>query len=195
MGATSLHREPGKTTHEFLEELICGHKGGGRFLASGIRNNPGYDLASTLYAAWELGPAHGDDEGKVTALVSDFHYGGSGEWNFTYKAWTESSLPDHEAPARVLALLTPTENENELEWRRRCREYNDARAAKPRVFVGDTVVFAQPIKFTSGDEYATFVKQKGDYFKAVSSRFDGEPFGNYRIRRWRERDFTVRKAA
>lgn len=190
MGASSMHRDAGMTTHEFLEKELCGETCG-RFLASGIRNTGDFEWPSTFYAAWELGDGHGVDAGKVTALVCYFRYGGGGYFNFTYKAWTESALPDHEAPLKVLALLTETDDENELLWRERCRAWNAKRAAKPKVRTGDTIVFATPIEFENGDTIDTFVKQKGDNFKAVA---DFGPYGNYRIRRWRDREFTVKAA-
>jgi hypothetical protein len=70
-------------------------------------------------------------------------------YNFGYKPMTEEMGPNaSRCPTRILGHLTPTESEWANQWRERCRKYN----SRPKIRIGDTVVFDQPIvgytKFT-----------------------------------------------
>ena len=71
------------------------------------------------------------------------------DYDMGYKDMDESMGPyESECPERILNLLTPTEHENALEWRRRCRE-NIARKKAFRL-VKNTVIETQPISFLDG---------------------------------------------
>jgi hypothetical protein len=77
-----------------------------------------------------------------------------------------------------------TDCEYANEWRARCRAYNAAQAAKPKVKPGDTVTFAEPITFTNGDAIRTFTFQKRQTFTA-----DGRSYNLGRD--WKQRDYVV----
>lgn len=87
-------------------------------------------------------------------------------------------------PARILDRLTRPSNENARQWRERCR----SRLAKPTPRPGQTVIFANRVKFTNGDELRTLVFQGGSRFRSPAGRV-------YHIRSWRERDYKLRRAA
>ncbi len=70
-------------------------------------------------------------------------------YDMGYKDMDESMGPfESECPERILNLLTPTEHEYALKWRRRCRE-NIARKRSLRL-VKNTVIETQPISFLDG---------------------------------------------
>jgi len=91
----------------------------------------------------------------ITALVS---WSNRGYYNFCYKDMDESMGPYmYDCPERILDLLTPTEYEYAIEWRKKCREYHAVRKAANKKLtkfnVGDTVVFKHPIRFQSGHTF------------------------------------------
>ena len=74
---------------------------------------------------------------------------------FGYKDMTEHMGPcEAECPAAVLDLLTPTDAEYAMAWRERCRAAVTARAKRPRLRNGWTLVFEEPITFTDGASHA-----------------------------------------
>jgi hypothetical protein len=69
---------------------------------------------------------------------------------------------DRDCPPKILNLLSePAPNEWAAEWREDSRKRAAAKAAMPKVKAGDTIKFAEPIKFQNGFEVDTlkFVKQ------------------------------------
>jgi hypothetical protein len=73
---------------------------------------------------------------------------------FGYKDMEESMGPySYDCPAAILDLLTPTDNENALAWRAKCREAAALRrtlAAKPKPRPGQIIVFGAPVEFANG---------------------------------------------
>jgi hypothetical protein len=73
---------------------------------------------------------------------------------FGYKDMEESMGPySYDSPAAILDLLTPTDNENALAWRAKCREAAVQRrtlAAKPKPRPGQIIVFDAPVEFANG---------------------------------------------
>jgi hypothetical protein len=88
-------------------------------------------------------------------------------------------VEDH-CPARILDLLTEPNNRYARKWRERCR----ARLARPRPSQGQKVVFAKPLQFANGDAHNTLIFQGGSRFRSADGTF-------YRIRSWRELDYSV----
>ena len=75
---------------------------------------------------------------------------------FGYKDMSEDMGPcEAECPVAILDLLTPTDREYALNWRRRCREFAATRAAKPKLLHGQLVTFAEPIRFADGRSHQT----------------------------------------
>lgn len=95
----------------------------------------------TFYAAVErIDKTSGARE--VWAAVFLLGYWRSGNENFGWKDMDETMGPvEAQCPERILDLLTPTDNENALDWRARCRAYHAARKSRPKIAVGCTVVY------------------------------------------------------
>lgn len=79
-------------------------------------------------------------------------------YNFRYKDMDETMGPYIcRCPKRLMKLLTPTEHEHALEWRKRVEEYwkqkDEAKKKRGKLNVGDTIVFTRPIRFTNGTSY------------------------------------------
>ncbi|MBG0808056.1 hypothetical protein IY145_01310 [Methylosinus sp. H3A] len=78
---------------------------------------------------------------------------------FGYKDIGESAGPcETECPEAILDLLTETDYEYALEWRKRCRDHaaaRRARAVKPRPRPGQTIVFDEPVRFADGRDFTT----------------------------------------
>ena len=76
---------------------------------------------------------------------------------FGYNDMEESMGPyECDCPASILDLLTPTDAQQALPWRARCRENAVARrakAAKPRPRAGQVIVFDEPLSFTDGRSF------------------------------------------
>lgn len=104
---------------------------------------------------------------------------------FGYKDMEESMGPySYDCPGAILDLLTPTDNENALAWRTKCREAAVARralAAKPKPRPGQIIVFDLPVEFSNGvmfermEVVAHPLRKRGVLFRAP-----GRP-GLYRI--------------
>ena len=105
----------------------------------------------TYYAAVERKTPGG--ERKVFAVVCLVKYNPRDRegYIFGYKDMEESMGPyEADCPVPILDLLTPTENAHALEWRARCREAAKRKARRPKLRLGATVVFTEPIAFTDG---------------------------------------------
>ncbi|MFZ5650718.1 MAG: DUF6927 domain-containing protein [Bacillota bacterium] len=78
-------------------------------------------------------------------------------YNFGYKDMEESMGPyQYDCPERILKLLTPTNDENALNWREKCRENIRKRKSQPRLTEGAVIEFAEPISFADGREEKMF---------------------------------------
>ena len=110
----------------------------------------------------------------------------SGE-HFGYKDMTENMGPCEDGcPASILDLLTPTEHENAIDWRRRCRARLERRRRK--LEHGDRILLAAPLTFTDGHSAAEFIVHKRG--RRLSFR-DPVTGGGYAISRFMERDWTI----
>jgi len=91
---------------------------------------------------------------EVWALVLLLHHMPKSYYNFGYKDMDETMLPySFNCPAKILDLLTPTENEYALKWRAKCREQLSKKVSMP---AGTIVKFDDEL-----DDWGnTFVKVK-----------------------------------
>lgn len=81
-------------------------------------------------------------ERRVWAAVFLLGYAPKDYHNFGYKDMDETCGPcEAQCPERILDLLTPTEHAYALDWRARCRAYHAARKARPKIKIGDTLVY------------------------------------------------------
>lgn len=94
---------------------------------------------------------------KVVAFVFllDYRPGDTDGYDMGYKEIDETMGPyESECPEKILNLLTPTEHEHALSWRRRCWE-NIARRNAFQL-IKDTVIETQPISFLDGCSRSRF---------------------------------------
>lgn len=181
VGWTFFHRDKGQTTADVLAGELLGASGEyGEFLAHGMSGG-------TFYAAYRLGKAHGANEGRVIGLAILTQWDPHNYFNWGYKVQDETMGPyATEAPARVLDLLTSTDNECALEWRAACRANLARKASAGNVKAGTVVEFAAPINFTDGVSESRFRFEARSKFIRIS---DGR---RVNITNWRKRaDWTV----
>lgn len=137
----------------------------------------------TYYAAIEQ--VRPDRPREVFAVVCLARYNprDAEGYPFGYKDMTEHMGPcEAECPAAILDLLTPTDAEYAVAWRERCRAAIAARAKRPRLRNGWTLVFDEPIRFTDGSAYERMeVVIEPGRPRAVRFRPPGG-YGRYRIR-------------
>ena len=76
----------------------------------------------------------------------------------------------------------PPSNQHAREWRQRCR----AHLARPRLRLGQKVIFVKPLQFTNGDAHGTLTFQGGSRFRSADGTL-------YHIRSWRELDYSVER--
>lgn len=106
---------------------------------------------------------------------------------FGYKDMEESMGPCEDGcPENILNLLTSTDNENALDWRRRCLAKLQRRMRK--VEDGDRIKLADALTFTDGHVGDEFIVQKRG--RRMSFR-DPNTLGSYRISRFMERRWSI----
>lgn len=132
---------------------------------------------SVFYAA----VATDSDETEVWALIV-LTRGRAGS-EFGWKEMDETMGPAEDCcPARILDLLTETENSYALEWRQRCRDRIEHIEA---VHEGVRVVFSADFLTPSGPrKQFVALDPKGGIFRTL----DGE---TYRLRGWRRSNFEL----
>lgn len=114
----------------------------------------------TYYAAVEL--ACPGEEARIFAIVClvKFNPRASDGYVFGYKDMSENMGPNEaRCPASILDLLTPTDNEHAIDWRRRCRDAIAVRAAQnarlsPKA--GQSIIFDPPLELSDGRTIGRF---------------------------------------
>jgi len=124
--------------------------------------------------------------GSVCAVVCLLNYVPNDVYNFGYKDMDESCGPNaDECPESVLNLLTETDNEYALEWRKACRKNIADRKSKPRLKVGDSVVFDDRLTFC-GEQIQEF-----DVYLPKRNLFKNR--GRcYQINGWRKMEYHLK---
>lgn len=108
----------------------------------------------TYYAAVEIVPTEGDREVFAVICLVRYNPRAADGYIFGYKDMDETMGPcEADCPVAILDLLTPTDREHAIAWRKRCRAAAGRRAAVPKLRDGDLVVFTEPIRFTDGSEH------------------------------------------
>ena len=133
MGWTTFRKIPGMSVKDTLQNEF-----------------PSFEmLATATVNLTEFYAAVKGKNGEVWAFVCAIaFYRGDGH-NFGYKDMEESMGPvQQKCPARILDLLTPTDNKYALEWRAACRENIAAQKTGPKFVHGDRVHSPYPIEFT-----------------------------------------------
>lgn len=116
---------------------------------------------------------------------------------FGYKDMSESMGPcESECPARILDLLTATENTYALAWRERCRSAlarKAQNAAKPTPKPGDVVVLAEPLRFSDGRTFSCFEAVAWPGRRRGGIVYRSELGGLYRIPKLKDRVYLLQK--
>lgn len=180
MGWTSQHRDKGTTNVDFFGERLGARR---RIIEHATVHGVFYAAVKEL------------DTGEVWAYVALTQWTRD-YFNFTYKDLEESmGIGDGEAPLKVLAALTPTDNETSLAWRTSCRDAAERKARSAQALKGlrdgDVVTLSTKLRFANGTEQDTFVVQRRRTSSArtqVVLTADGQ---GYRVPRWRERVASV----
>ncbi|HRS26576.1 MAG TPA: hypothetical protein P5140_08565 [Methanofastidiosum sp.] len=104
----------------------------------------------TAYIAYKLYDKN-TGEFKVIALICYLSFVRNSNNNIGYKNMDETmGVCSYECPMRILKLLTPTTDKNALEWREKCWDNIKAVKQRPKIKVGDIVVFEEGVTFTIG---------------------------------------------
>lgn len=160
---------------------VDGATSGLRVLASSCPQN------RTYYAAAQV--MTNGAGGEVFAIICKvlWNPGSKTREQFGYKDMTESMGPCEDGcPQHILDLLTPTDKEHALDWRRRCAENLKRRSRK--VSDGDRIRLEQPVTFSDGHVGQEFIVEKQG--RRVTLR-DPETRGRYRISRLMERQWRI----
>ena len=160
---------------------VDGGTSGLRVLASSCPRN------RTYYAAVQV--MTNGAGGEVFAIICKvlWNPGSKTREQFGYKDMTESMGPCEDGcPQHILDLLTPTDKEHALDWRRRCAENLKRRSRK--VADGDRTRLEQPVTFSDGHVGQEFIVEKQG--RRVTLR-DPETRGRYRISRLMERQWRL----
>jgi hypothetical protein len=128
MGWTQTYKRKGQSLKDFFATRFNYQREDGRY--GKVR-----DCAATLsvaYLAYELG-APDKPKGVVALVCLLRHFPRDPRYNFGYKEMDESMGPvKSECPKRILKLLTPTDEQEALEWRRRCWDRLGAKTRIPK---------------------------------------------------------------
>lgn len=160
---------------------VDGGTSGLRVLASSCPQN------RTYYAAAQV--MTNGAGGEVFAIICKvlWNPGSKTREQFGYKDMTESMGPCEDGcPQHILDLLTPTDKEHALDWRRRCAENLKRRSRK--VSDGDRIRLEEPVTFSDGHIGQEFIVEKQG--RRVTLR-DPETRGRYRISRLMERHWRI----
>jgi len=132
---------------------VDGGSAGLRVLASSCPQN------RTYYAAvQEMRNGVAGDVFAVVCKVTWNPNSKTGE-QFGYKDMTEAMGPcEDNCPRHILDLLTPTDKEHAIDWRRRCAENLRRRARK--IEDGDRVKLETPLNFVDGHSGSEFIVEK-----------------------------------
>lgn len=174
MGWTALNKPKEMTVEQFFRTEYFGEKS--TILKSALKN------MREFYAAVKTG----DKVWAFVALIDTKKQ--KGDWtNFAYKDMDETCYPYYfNCPAKILDLLSPTDNESAQKWRKTCRE---KLAAKKQLVPGMLIKFERPIHFTNGDELQVFELVKGQKRGLRLKSPIGYMF--YRIINWQHMKYEV----
>lgn len=149
---TDIDLPTGSTLKAEVDKLLNFENGEHRskVLASSI-------ISSTYYAAVEQRGTNGFYAIFAAVILTSASKNRYGERSWGYKDMSEDMGPcRYDCPARILDLLTPTENETALQWRASCREALQRKSRCKTLKAGMVIKLHHPMKFTDGAEIDTF---------------------------------------
>lgn len=197
MGSTGLHRERGLSDREFFENEFPNMLGKhGRIIACVTKSASGSEWNRVFYAAVKNIESAPYYPGMTWALVilMQTSTDRTDYCNFYYKDLNETVNPAEDTcPDRILDLLTPTDHENAINWRRRCRAYNAHRAKASTLSHGQIVEFKTPLSFTGDHGRAQRFRYLREGRRTVWMAVDeqNQPRFRCRITNWRDLSYEI----
>lgn len=149
---TDIDLPTGSTLKAEVDKLLNFENGEHRskVLASSIVN-------STYYAAVEQHGINGYSAIFAAVILTSTSKNRYGDRSWGYKDMSEDMGPyRYDCPARILGLLTPTDNETAQKWRASCREVLQRKSRCKTLKAGMVIKLHHPMKFTDGAEIDTF---------------------------------------
>jgi len=180
MGWTFLPRPP--NVRQYLQKMLTWETERSR--------NTCLDIAMKLnvaYAAVERVEKETGERVVWAAVIAMRYIRGDELYNWGYKDMEEQMGPvQAECPERILDLLTPTDHEYAIDWRKRCRRAAERRMPK----IGTEVRFREAVRFTDGSEESEFTVVKIGRRKRGLKNRQGRLF-RISQRLWREREWSI----
>ena len=153
MGWTTEINLPTRSTLQAEVDKLLNFENGehrSKVLASSI-------VGSTYYAAVEQHGAKGYHAIFAAIILTSTSKNRYGDRSWGYKDMSEDMGPyRYDCPARILDLLSPTDNETANKWRASCREALARRTKCRPLRAGMTIRLHHPMTFTDGAEINTF---------------------------------------
>lgn len=167
---------------------------------SGEFRNRCLDVAMSLnvaYAAVERCHKQTGEREVWAAIFLMRYVRGDDPYNWGYKDLTENCGPcEARCPERILALLTPTDNEYAKEWRESCWANIKQRKQSRKLKVGAEIEFDSPVKFTDGFVGQRFRVESMKWGRRAKRVLVGSNGGLYRLRGFNQRtDWKIVGAA
>lgn len=128
-------------------------------------------ISTTYYAAVKIKETN--EIYGLVILTQGRQKGDTYGCNFYYKDMSETCLPGYyDCPKGILDLLSPTDNEYALEWRKKCRE---SKGKKKNNIIKDLPYGAKVIWHRYDGQDTTLIKRPPSYqFKTWWWQIDGE---------------------
>lgn len=179
MGAFGVRREPGQSDWEFWSEMLAA--GGDHFTEKLLKL---CRVGNRLWAQVKRYDAK-TLEVDVYVMRIQFWWNNNDYWNYTYRYDCDSDGPtDYDCPLSYLDGCTDTKDHGEW-WREQVRAYHERRRIVRTH--GVKIRFANPLKFTNGDEEIEFTV----FNHKNQVRYIGANGGHYRISDAAFREFEV----
>jgi hypothetical protein len=181
MGWTFTHRERGISNLEWFRREFCPDEPE-RLIDLATKNG-------VAYGAYRWNGPGGDE---IVGLVILTRWDRNSYHNYGWKDMDETQGPfETNCPARILDLLTPTDDKYAVEWRAKCRanlaKAEAAKAVKP----GTVIRLPQALTFSGGwGDFDTFEFVKRNRFIAIDA--DGRKVVTVSLGAdWKQRDFEI----
>jgi len=152
MGWTYSHKDKSETVFDFFSRQFDyeNEVSIGKVVDCAVKN------FKTAYIAFKVDYKK-TNETKIVAIICLLNYARNSYYNFGYKDMDETmGVFETDCPERILKILTPTDNETAMNWREKCWNKIKSNKKRPKMKVGDVIVFEDNLSFTNGVNTNTF---------------------------------------
>ena len=140
MGWTFTHKPKDQSVKAFFEKEFKSEHG--RVLDCAVKNR-------VAYIAFER--SNGSGRREVFCIIALLQYRPRDQFNFGYKDMDECMGPfAADCPARILDLLTDTDDKIALKWRKTCCEHLAREKRIKKLQPGTVIELATELRFTDG---------------------------------------------